>query len=157
RRDRRAAVALRARRRAHRRRTHGEGLDVGARGRRRRGDLGALPPTACVRLSSVEELLATLERGRAHDDGETLDLLAHGLQCAELLRAAAPRDLELQVAGLLHDLGTVLEADRPATHAVTGAAAVEGLLGSGVAALIADHDQAKRYLVTTDPAYRSCL
>ena len=104
---------------------------------------------------TVDDLFGVLERGAALDDGETVDLLAHSLQCAQLLAKTQPDDAELQIAGLVHDLGTVLEPGRPDTHARTGAAAVGPLLGARVAALVGGHDQAKRYLVVADPAYRS--
>lgn len=109
------------------------------------------------RIDSVEALLNTLASGDRFDDGESIDLLAHGLQCASILARRAPDDVELQVAGLVHDLGTVLEPDRPATHAATGGAAVEWLLGRRVAALVTGHDQAKRYLVAADPKYQARL
>jgi predicted HD phosphohydrolase len=110
-----------------------------------------------VSLATLSDVVTTLERSRRSNDGEVLDLLAHGLQCAALLAEHRPDDVELQVAGLVHDLGTVLEPDRPTTHAATGARAVEGLLGPGVAWLVANHDQAKRYLVSTDASYRDRL
>lgn len=108
-------------------------------------------------IATVDDLVGLLARGGNADDGETLDLLAHGLQCGALLAEVAPDDIELQVAGLVHDLGTLLDPGQAATHAVTGAVAVGGLLGARVAALVAGHDQAKRYLVTTEPSYRECL
>ena len=108
-------------------------------------------------IADVDGLIDTLARGRSLDDGEGVDLLAHSLQCAANLAAAAPDDAELQVAGLVHDLGTILEPGRPATHARTGGDAVRDLLGARVADLVACHDVAKRYLVTTDPDYRSEL
>ena len=49
---------------------------------------------------------------------------------------------------------------RPAqstTHAAVGAGKVRPLLGPRVAWLVANHVAAKRYLVTTDPTYRSRL
>jgi len=104
-------------------------------------------------VHDVDGLIETLARGASLDDGEGLDLLAHSLQCAENLAVASPDDDELQVAGLVHDLGTILEPGRPATHARTGGEAVRDLLGPRVADLVARHDVAKRYLVTTDPAY----
>ena len=109
------------------------------------------------RLHDCDELLATLEAGGGVGDDEAVDLLAHGLQCGALLEATAPGDLELQVAGLVHDVGTILAPHRPEAHARVGAAAVRGLLGPRVARLVALHDQAKRYLVTTDPSYRHQL
>jgi predicted HD phosphohydrolase len=105
----------------------------------------------------IDELFATLASGATARDGESINLLAHALQCAELLRERVPDDLELQVAGLVHDLGTVLEPDRPATHAATGAAAVRSVLGTRVAGLVAHHDEAKRYLVAADDGYRARL
>jgi predicted HD phosphohydrolase len=110
-----------------------------------------------VSLSTVDALLDTLRRGASAHDGEVVDLLEHMLQCAALLVESAPEDLELQAAGLVHDVGTVLEPSGPATHAVTGAGAVGPLLGARVAALVAGHDHAKRYLVSADPAYRAQL
>ena len=108
-------------------------------------------------IGSLDDLFSVLAGSEQYDDEETVDLLAHSLQCAQLLSKTAPDDLELQVAGLLHDLGTMLEPGRPDTHAVTGADAVRSLLGSRVAALIGGHDHAKRYLVSTDSTYRGRL
>ena len=48
-------------------------------------------------ITTIDGLVATLARGRAADDGEDLDLLAHALQCAELLRHAEPDDLYLLI------------------------------------------------------------
>lgn len=108
-------------------------------------------------IVDVDGLIETLARGASLDDGEGLDLLAHSLQCAENLAVASPDDDELQVAGLVHDLGTILQPGRPATHARTGGDAVRDLLGARVADLVARHDLAKRYLVTADPGYRGEL
>ncbi len=105
----------------------------------------------------VEGCCSTLAAGARARDGESINLLAHALQCADLLAQRAPDDLELQVAGLVHDIGTALAPDRPATHAITGADAVRPLLGDRVATLVAAHDQAKRYLVTVDAGYRDRL
>jgi predicted HD phosphohydrolase len=108
-------------------------------------------------FGDVDGLLATLEAGAGATDGEDVDLLAHGLQCAAILAEVAPDDRELQVAGLVHDVGTVLRPDRPRTHARSGAAAVADLLGKRVAWLVGHHDEAKRYLVTVDVDYTACL
>ncbi len=104
-------------------------------------------------FQNVDSLLQTLGHGASAHDGEAVDLLDHMLQCAALLEDTEPDDLELQIAGLVHDLGTVLEPNGPSTHAVTGAAAVQPLLGERVAELVAGHDHAKRYLVSADPEY----
>ena len=109
-----------------------------------------------MNLDTVDALVGQLAGSEGASDGEAVDLLAHMLQCAALVTEAAPDDPELQVAGLVHDLGWQLTHD-PATHATAGAKAVAPLLGDRVAALVAGHDHAKRYLVTTDPEYRSRL
>ncbi|HEY5011489.1 MAG TPA: HD domain-containing protein [Acidimicrobiia bacterium] len=108
-------------------------------------------------IESVDALLAVLEAGSAHDDEEDVDLLAHALQCAHWLRVAAPDDVELQIAGLVHDIGTALVPDAPERHAQIGAAAVRPLLGARVARLVAGHAEAKRYLVAVDASYRDAL
>ncbi len=84
-------------------------------------------------------------------------MLDHSLQCAALLAQRHPDDRELQLAGLVHDVGTILRPDEPAGHASTGAAAVAPLLGRRVAWLVSWHADAKRFLVTTDPEYRARL
>jgi predicted HD phosphohydrolase len=114
-------------------------------------------PVRPVRIATVAGLLELLDAGRQRHDGEAVDLLAHGLQCAAALEQAAPNDLELQIAGLVHDLGTILHPGRPAIHAGAGSDAVRPLLGERVAALVGGHDQAKRYLVTVDARYRDRL
>jgi predicted HD phosphohydrolase len=108
-------------------------------------------------LPDVDALVRVLAAGATEHDGEELDALAHHLQCAALLAERAPDDLELQVAGLVHDVASTVWPGRPATHARAGAALVEPLLGSRVAGLVGRHDQAKRYLVTTEPEYRDRL
>jgi predicted HD phosphohydrolase len=108
-------------------------------------------------ITGVDSLFDVLESGAGATDDEDLDLLAHGLQCAALLAGDAPDDAELQVAGLVHDVGTVLWPGRPRTHARAGAAAVADALGERVAWLVGHHDEAKRYLVTVDGDYTSRL
>jgi predicted HD phosphohydrolase len=108
-------------------------------------------------LRDVESLVEVLAAGAREDDGEELDALAHHLQCAAVLAERAPGDVELQVAGLVHDVASTVWPARPATHARAGAALVEPLLGSRVAWLVGHHDEAKRYLVTTEPDYRARL
>jgi predicted HD phosphohydrolase len=108
-------------------------------------------------IDDVDTLLTVLASGAAADDDEGLDLLAHSLQCAANLSRTRPDDVELQVAGLVHDLGTILEPGHPESHARAGGDAVRALLGDRVADLVAQHDVAKRYLVTVDPTYRERL
>jgi len=104
-----------------------------------------------------DDLLTVLGTAATAAADEAVDLLAHSLQCAAILEHLAPTDLELQAAGLVHDLGTILVPGKPETHAATGATSVEDLLGARVGALVGLHDAAKRYLVTTDPRYRHRL
>ena len=107
-----------------------------------------------VRLDAIVDLL---RRGASERDGEEVTVLDHGLQCASLLRERVPLDPELHIAGLVHDLGSIIAPGRPATHSAVGADAVRGLLGDRIASLVAMHDMAKRYLVTVDPTYRDAL
>ena len=114
-------------------------------------------------FTDVDVLFDALEASREADDEGGLPILEHSLQCAALLRASHPDDVELQVAGLVHDLGWLgrspggwtLRAD--AAHDVDGRELVRGLLGDRVANLVGGHVAAKRYLVATDPAYAALL
>ena len=113
-------------------------------------------------IASCEELfeLLALTAGSVDDvvDGDVdIDILRHSLQCAAELAASAPGDVELQVAGLVHDLGHVLVPGDPAGHGRHAAGALRALLGERVAALVELHVPAKRYLVTADPAYAAIL
>ncbi|MFJ3921519.1 HD domain-containing protein [Streptomyces sp. NPDC090022] len=83
--------------------------------------------------------------------GDPVDLHDHGLQTAALLRRSHPFDKELQVAGLVHDLGHLLFPGDDAGHADRAAAAVRPLLGRRVARLVALHVPAKRYLAAVEP------
>lgn len=107
---------------------------------------------------TVDQLLEFL-RGEAARPGERpgLSALDHGLQCAHELSLSRPDDSELQIAGLLHDIGHRLVPGDDAGHGRHGAAVLQPLLGERVAELVALHVPAKRYLVSTDPAYQSVL
>lgn len=108
-------------------------------------------------IESLDALLDLLAASATYADEEDVDLLAHMLQCAHRLREVAPDDIELQVAGLVHDVGTALVPDAPDRHARNGADAVRALLGARVARLVAGHAEAKRYLVAVDASYRAAL
>lgn len=86
-----------------------------------------------------------------------LSALDHGLECAHLLAIVSPADIELQVAGLVHDIGHRLVPGDDAGHGRHGAEAVAQLLGPTVAALVELHVPAKRYLVAKDPGYGHVL
>jgi predicted HD phosphohydrolase len=79
--------------------------------------------------------------------------LDHALQTAAILRAQFPGDVELAVAGLVHDIGHLLPGVGDAAHADEGARAVRAALGERVATLVGLHVEAKRYLVARQDAY----
>jgi predicted HD phosphohydrolase len=112
--------------------------------------------------ASIDEILARLAASDGVFDslgefGDPIDILAHSLQCAYELERIAPDDRELQVAGLVHDVGHVLGDFHTVDHGEVGAAWVEPLLGTRVARLTMLHVPAKRYLVATDADYAAGL
>jgi predicted HD phosphohydrolase len=106
---------------------------------------------------SLDDVIHVLESGARDFDagGERagFSLLDHGLQCAHLLRCRRPDDVELQIAGLVHDIGQTLTGNDEAAHGEAAARFVRPVLGSRVAALVRLHVPAKRYLVATRPGY----
>lgn len=108
---------------------------------------------------SLEEIVALLARGEARPlgPGQTVTQLGHALQTATTLRRDQPDDVELAVAGLVHDLGQLLPGARDETHAMDGAAAVRAALGERVAGIVSLHVEAKRYLVAADANYKERL
>ncbi|MEU9332804.1 metal-dependent phosphohydrolase [Streptomyces sp. NPDC048290] len=109
-----------------------------------------------MELRSVDELMDLLYACRGAWDtpdgsGDPVDLHDHALQTAALLRRGRPADKELQVAGLVHDLGHLLRPGDDAGHADRAADAVRGLLGARVARLVWLHVPAKRYLSAVSP------
>lgn len=105
-------------------------------------------------LAALEAWLAEMA-AIPSDEGLDMTEIDHGLQCACELKLAAPDDVELQVAGLVHDVdhGRVHIRD----HAWSGAEAVRHILGDRIAELVGLHVEAKRWLVTHEPAYRARL
>jgi len=106
---------------------------------------------------SVTELLQLLEAlgSVPSEDIAGLTELDHGLQCAHRLAWRRPLDIELQLAGLVHDVGHQFAPDD--RHGEIGADLVRPLLGERVAALVEAHVPAKRYLVGTDERYAGRL
>jgi predicted HD phosphohydrolase len=120
-------------------------------------------------VDALHDLIGLVEMlhaaGSLHDEeDDAFTILDHGLQCAANLERLAPDDVELQAAGLVHDLGW-LERDegggwrvRPdAAHDAAGATLVRPVLGDRVATLVGGHVTAKRYLVATEPSYAGVL
>jgi predicted HD phosphohydrolase len=108
---------------------------------------------------SVDGIVAVLARGDARplSPDQPVTQLGHALQTAAILRRERPDDIELAVAGLVHDIGQLLPEGKDETHAVDGAAAVRAALGERVAGIVALHVEAKRYLVATDSNYKARL
>lgn len=119
-------------------------------------------------ITTVDDLVGLLAAWRS-TEGEGLDQLAHGLQCGHELAAEFPDDVELQVAGLIHDIGHALmprggpgsgeidDAQHDLIHGIVAGDAVRGLLGERVASLVELHVPAKRYLVTIESSYGGVL
>ena len=117
-------------------------------------DTSPVTPPQPRPFGTVDELLTVLDDRRG---GDVVTALDHHLQCAALLALDAPGDVELQVAGLVHDVASSVQPRPSGDHAAAGADLVRGLLGDRVADLVAGHVEAKRYLVTVEPAYRFVL
>lgn len=109
---------------------------------------------AFVTLDELVDFLRALDDVPS-DEGLPFSELDHQLQCAYELALAESGDVELQVAGLVHDIAHTVGPIEE--HATLGAAMVRALLGPRVATLVEDHVPAKRYLVTVDPEYRAQL
>jgi predicted HD phosphohydrolase len=107
-------------------------------------------------FSSVDELLVSIESVRDERGDDVVPARTHLLQTAEVLDALHPEDPELVVAGLVHDIASALGL-REGEHELLGAQLVTPLLGLRVAALVAGHVDAKRYLVATEPGYGHLL
>jgi predicted HD phosphohydrolase len=105
-------------------------------------------------FTTTDEAWAALVEQRGMGDGEAVDLWEYQIQTAAGLERLGA-DEELIVAGLLHDLGDGRVAE--SAHAPWAAALVRPLLGERVARVIGAHADAKRYLCTTEPAYRERL
>ncbi|MCW7944799.1 metal-dependent phosphohydrolase [Streptomyces hygroscopicus] len=111
-----------------------------------------------MELRSVEELMELLHacrgaRGAPGRDVEPVDLHDHALQTAALLRRSHPADKELQIAGLVHDIGRLLRPGDDAGHADHAADAVRPLLGERVSRLVRLHVAARRYLAAVGPGH----
>ncbi len=108
---------------------------------------------------SVEEILGVVAAGAEQPLAPSLgvSLLDHALQTAALLARRHRGDGELVAAGLVHDIGHLLPDGSDETHATAAARAVRGALGERVAAIVALHVEAKRYLVADEVDYAGVL
>ncbi|GAB0107855.1 HD domain-containing protein [Nocardia sp. JMUB6875] len=116
-------------------------------------------PAPVTTVDVLMTLLADCEDAWDMPDrsGDPVDILDHDRQCAEILRRDFPEDEELQVAGLVHDIGHMLVPGDDAGHGVHGGHAVRTLLGDRVARLVELHVVAKRYLAATDSVHAAAL
>jgi len=110
---------------------------------------------------TVASVVARLQRSASveepNEETPGLTILHHGLQCAAHLRRSDPGDAELQVAGLLHDVGHLLAPGHEDVHGLVGADYIRPVFGERVAALVEYHVLAKRYLIAVDGTYRARL
>lgn len=113
----------------------------------------AKPDTPFETVDAIEAYLQETATMPMEEPG--LFELEHGLQCAAELEACAPDDIELQIAGLVHDICHGRCHIR--VHDRVGAGAVRAVLGDRVAELVGLHVAAKRYLVATDRSYAARL
>jgi predicted HD phosphohydrolase len=107
-------------------------------------------------FTSVDDVVTALESLDGMPSEDVVAALPHLLQTAERLDADAAPDPHLVVAGLLHDVASALETGCP-EHAQRAAELVRPLFGDRVAELVAGHTDAKRFLVTIEPAYADGL
>lgn len=110
-----------------------------------------------MQFDDIDELFEFMGKMMNSPSPEATPLteLDHALQCAAELERRRPDDVELQLAGLVHDIAR--STGPAADHGRRGAAAVRPVLGERVAALVEAHIPAKRYLIATDPSYRAAL
>ena len=120
----------------------------------------------------VEFIRERLEDGKHRQYGEEpVSELIHALQCATLAESEGADD-ELVVATLLHDFGRLVVEDGELTdsvgdggatppqhggHGELGAKELQEYFSDRVLFCVGKHAQSKRYLCTTEPAYREGL
>jgi predicted HD phosphohydrolase len=107
-----------------------------------------------VNLAELIDLLGLMATTPSSGEGGFSEL-DHALQCAHELAQHRLADPELQVAGLMHDVGHQFGADD--VHASVGAELVRPLFGARIAGLVEAHVTAKRYLITAEPGYAGVL
>ncbi len=117
---------------------------------------------------AIATILATF-RDRGHEDyiGEPVSQLEHAVQSAQLAQRGHPNDIEFILATFLHDYGHLcgspysdghLDGYGIRQHEKVGANTLRALgFSEKIARLVEGHVLAKRYLVSTDPAYYAGL
>jgi predicted HD phosphohydrolase len=113
---------------------------------------GADRPVEVAETDGLEAGTGTIQPGEM-----PFTHLEHALQTAAVLRQGFPEDIELAVAGLVHDIGHLLPGVGDAEHADAGAEAVRKALGDRVAGPVGLHVEAKRYLVARQSTYSDGL
>ena len=100
-------------------------------------------------ISELESYLQIMKNMVCEVEG--LSELDHGLQTAYELELMSPEDKELQIAGLLHDIAH--QQCHIRDHEQYGARMLEKIMPIRIRELIAQHANAKRYLVSVNKAY----
>ena len=109
-------------------------------------------------LRNLDELMAYLQLADSVQGCESdMSVLQHSLQCADILARDCPDDNEMQVAGLLHDIGYVLEEANRVSHPLLGAELIKPLFSERIIVGISLHSEAKRYLVVKEDGYEKTL
>lgn len=114
----------------------------------------ALPATCEPPTTTCEAVLVALRNTARLTTSGGQTVLDHSLQTADLLRQAFPDDVELQLAGLLHDIDSVMSC-HPSKHGVAGAEFLAPVFSPDIVGLVRLHVRAKRYLLAVDPEYRA--
>ena len=100
-------------------------------------------------ISELEAYLQIMKNMVCEVEG--LSEIDHGLQTAYELELMAPEDKELQIAGLLHDIAH--QQCHIRDHEQYGARMLEKIMPFRIRELIAQHANAKRYLVSVNKSY----
>jgi predicted HD phosphohydrolase len=120
---------------------------------------------------STNETIAAIlsvfrERGHEEYHGEPVSQLEHAVQTAQLAQRGRPNDPEFILAAFLHDFGHLcllpdgggMDGYGTWNHEIIGAQTLRNFgFSEKIASLVANHVQAKRYLVSTDPVYYAAL
>lgn len=112
---------------------------------------------------TVNSIIELYNKKGNMDYGESITQLEHGLQCADI-GVERGYDDELVVAGLLHDIGHLIETPHKMgdlgtlNHEEIGANYMKELgFSDRVVELIRNHVNTKRYLIAKDEEYRNNL